>query len=177
MRKRRREKEAEEVVVVVEEEEEEAMSEEAPSLHSVSDHVTPPLPTPKLEEEGEAQGQQYLHELYQNQNQNQIPIPNRDRNLPGSTRLVDILGSAFHRFWRTSHTVLRLDVQRSTAFNGSHARKGARHTRQNNRYGHDEDEDYEDDHSSSSSSSALGRWVRGLDGGGARLKLMQVSLA
>ncbi|KAH7441194.1 hypothetical protein KP509_03G028700 [Ceratopteris richardii] len=89
--------------------------------------------------------------------------------LPPGTRLVDIFSDAFGRFWRTSHTVLRLDLRRSinvdpiTRIRESDSPR--RPYRGRGRQGYSEDWGEEGPSSS---------WFQGIHGGGARMKLMQV---
>lgn len=82
--------------------------------------------------------------------------------LPPGTRLIDILGATFRRFWSTSHTVLRLDLRRALDLDGPIV-----HGRRPRRIG-SYPEDWVDGGGSSSS------WFQGIHGGGVRLKLMQI---
>ncbi|MCO5603618.1 hypothetical protein L7F22_057769 [Adiantum nelumboides] len=94
--------------------------------------------------------------------------------LPPGTRLIDILGAAFGRVWRTSHTILRLELRRALDLDGPIVRghdsesRRALYKRNRPRRTGSYPEDWVDGGPSSS-------WFQGIHGGGARLKLMQVS--
>lgn len=131
----------------------------------------PSAPSEPLQAEGEPSYGEHLNDLYHPK-----PYPGLSER-PGGTRLVDILGAAFHRFWRTSHTVLRLDLRRAISLNGPivHSRDSESprvsygRSPRGNRGGraHDYPEDWETDSPSQS-------WLQGIHGGGAQLKLMQI---
>ncbi|KAI5062034.1 hypothetical protein GOP47_0022573 [Adiantum capillus-veneris] len=101
------------------------------------------------------------------------PHHHKPSRLPPGTRLVDILGAAIGRFWRTSHTILRLELRRAIDLDGpivrGHDSESPRAQYMRNRAHRTRSypEDWVDGGPSSS-------WFQGIHGGGARLKLMQI---
>lgn len=96
------------------------------------------------------------------------PPPHRPK------RPADFFISVFRPIWQTSHTVLRLDLRRTLRVEGpvvgSREAPTRRPPRNSSRPAGRAD-GYGDDWESSSASPA---WLRGIEGGGAQLKMMQI---
>eukprot|EP01018_Ginkgo_biloba_P000258 Gb_41158 [translate_table: standard] len=96
------------------------------------------------------------------------PYPQENQVL--GLRLIDVIGGAFSSLWRASHTVLRLDLRRGIRWDGPKLRgkqRSGQFVTTQRSHGEPPRNNWETERASS-------KWVQGIQGGGARIKLTQI---